>query len=117
MAYTGWALVELMGHRSRVGKVSEVTMYGATLPQIEIPVFDGADKSADFVTELYGGASLYGVTPVAEDVGIEMAKRRGDPRPVRPTTFQLNGPPSIAEGQIVVPPEDGPEDDDEEPRF
>lgn len=82
-AYAGWALLELIGHRQRVGRVSEVEAYGGKLLRIDIPVLDDMDTVNDFATEFYGAASVYALRPLSETVALAMAKRAGDPRPVR----------------------------------
>ena len=82
-AFEGWALLELLGHRQRVGRVSEVEMFGGKLLRIDIP-FDGGE-----VTEFYGCGSVYALRPIAEDVARDMAKRCSDPRPVRPVEYRL----------------------------
>ena len=82
-AYQGWAMLELMGHRTRIGHVSEVEMYGGRMLRIDIPA-EGGD-----VTEFYGGSSIYALRPIAEDVARDAAKRYGDPRPVRPVDYRL----------------------------
>lgn len=82
--YEGWAVVELMGHRERVGMVREVEMFGGKLLRIDIPT-----KSGD-VTEFYGCSSIYALRPLSEEVARYYAQRRyGDPRPVRPVEFRL----------------------------
>jgi hypothetical protein len=82
-AYEGWAMLELMGHRQRVGFVREVEMYGGKMLRIDIPT-EGGD-----VTEFYGGSSVYSMRPIAEDVARDAARRYGDPRPVRPVEYRL----------------------------
>lgn len=86
-AYEGWAIVELMGHRRRAGQISEVEMYGAKLLRLDVPIAEGEP-----VSEFYGGAAIYCVTPAAEDVARAFALRWGDVRPVKPVEFQLTGP-------------------------
>lgn len=83
-AYQGWARLELMGHRQRVGFVREVEMFGGKLLRIDIPV-----AGSDDVTEFYGVTSIYAMTPITEELAREAAKRAGDPRPVRPMGFRL----------------------------
>ena len=91
-AYTGWALLELMGHRRRVGQVREVEMFGGKLLRIDIPVIVEG-KSDESVTEFYGCTSIYGLTPISEEVGRDFAKRNGDPRPVRPVDYRIEHKP------------------------
>jgi hypothetical protein len=84
MSDESWAIVEIMGHRRRAGRVCEVDLYGTKMLRIDIPVDDGTL----FVTEHYGGAALFCVTPTTEEVARAMAIRLGDVRPVNPATFQ-----------------------------
>lgn len=60
-AYEGWAIVELMGHRQVAGRVSEVQIAGATLLRVDVP---GRDETV--VSQFYGGASIYCLTPCDE---------------------------------------------------
>jgi len=83
-AYTGWAIVELMGHRQRPGQISEVEMYGGKLLRIDIPVEGGDD-----VTEFYGGSAIYSVRPVSEEIARDMAKSVYGIRPVKPVQYQV----------------------------
>lgn len=110
--YEGWAIVELMGHRQRAGKVSEADQYGAKLLRVEIPAGE------EFVTEFYGGAAIYCLRPAAEDVARAMAERLGDPRPVAPVAYQLTGPPAdrFYGTDDDFEPEDM-DDDDENPEL
>jgi hypothetical protein len=87
-AYQGWAMLELMGHRQRVGQVSEVEMYGGKMLRIDILVaVDG--KPDEFITEFYGCSSVYALTPISEQVARDHAKRRGDIRPVQPVSYRI----------------------------
>jgi hypothetical protein len=88
IAYEGCALVEQMGFRKTVGKVREVEQFGAKMLRLDVPIND----STEWTTRFCGGPSLYQVTPLAEDVAIDMAKRQGDPRPVKPTEYRLPPP-------------------------
>ena len=81
-AFEGWAILELMGHRRRVGWVQEVEMFGGKLLRIDIPA-EGGD-----ITEFYGVTLIYALRPVAEDVARDAAARGGDPRPVRPVDYR-----------------------------
>ncbi|MGE5801580.1 MAG: hypothetical protein ACM358_04945 [Gemmatimonadota bacterium] len=63
--FEGWAIVELMGHRKLAGHVSEVTIAGAAMLRLDVP-------SEPPVTQFYGGAAIYCITPTSE----ELARRR-----------------------------------------
>lgn len=58
-AFEGWAVVELLGHRVRYGRVTEVTMFGEAFCRIEIP----ADPPT---VEHYSGKALYGIREASE---------------------------------------------------
>lgn len=94
-----WAIVELMGHRRRAGFVQEVEQFGAKMLRIDIPAGEGA-----WVTEFYGGSSIYALRPADEAVARGVAEQLGDPRPVAPVAYRLPAPPDD---------DDPPFDDDE----
>lgn len=75
-------MLELMGHRRRVGWVQEVEMYGGKTLRIDIPA-EGGD-----ITEFYGTTSIYALRPVAEDVARDAAARCVASRPVRPVDYR-----------------------------
>lgn len=83
---TSWAVVELMGHRTRAGRISEVEKFGAKMLRIDIPVEGGPGEAGtdDFVTEFYAGSAVYGVTPITEDIFRAQHYKRALPaRPLR----------------------------------
>lgn len=88
----GWAMVELMGHRQRVGRIQEVEVAGAKMVRVDIPTPDGS-----YVTEFYGSASLYAIRPCTEEIARAACAERSDPRPARPLEYRpqltvANGP-------------------------
>jgi hypothetical protein len=78
-----WALVEILGHRSRAGRVTQVQEFGAVMLRIEIPLRDGG-----FATEDYGGSSIYGIRWCTEDVARAAAFQDSDVRPVMPVDWR-----------------------------
>lgn len=74
-----YAIVEQLGHRTLIGRVSEVERFGTKLMQVE-PLFQG--RLLDPI--LIGGGTLYAFTPCTAEV----AARRGPTK-----AYQL--PPSI----------------------
>lgn len=58
-AFEGWAVLELLGHRVRYGRVSEVTIFGEPWCRIDFPT-----DPPTF--ELYSGKSVYGIRPASE---------------------------------------------------
>jgi hypothetical protein len=100
-----WAIVELMGHRRRAGQVKEVEQFGAKMLRIDIPADD------TFVTEFYGGSSIYALRPASEEVARRVASDLGDPRPVAPVSYRLPAPEVDDEEEDAL----GDEFDDERP--
>lgn len=80
-----YAIVEAMGHRTIIGRISEVERFGTTMLQIE-PVY------ADALLEpiLLGGASIFQLTPCSPETAFDR----------RPTSM-WNIPASI---RAIVPP-------------
>jgi len=87
--FEGWAIVELMGHRRLAGFVSEEEHFGTAMLRLDV---HGLDDSTDpGVTQLYGGSSVYCVTPTTEAVARTLgAKLR--PAPVH--RFELEADPA-----------------------
>lgn len=77
-----WAIVEIMGHRQHVGRISEVTRFGTVLLRVDQPAGDG------FATTYVGGAALYAVHVVTEERARATAARMADPRPPEPAGFR-----------------------------
>lgn len=81
-AFSGWAILELMGHRQRAGLVEEVEIAGGKMLRIDI---HGQDDVV--VTEFYGCSAVYSLRPVTEEIARDAAKRL-DVRPVRPVEYR-----------------------------
>jgi hypothetical protein len=81
----GWCLLELMGHRQRIGKICEEEIAGNLLLRVDIPVGNDTDAE-DYVTEYYGSNAVYAMRPVSEEVA--RGKFNVDPRPPRPAEYR-----------------------------
>lgn len=82
----GWVLLEIMGHRQRIGKAREEAVAGGVMLRIDVLTpSDGGDDL--FVTEYYGTGSIYALRPVAEEVARNAAVYQ-DPRPPAPAGYQ-----------------------------
>ena len=79
----GWVLLELMGHRQRIGKAAEEEVAGGIMLRIDVPV----NGDAEYVTEFYGASSIYAMRPISEDVA-KGHFARSDPRPPRPADYR-----------------------------
>lgn len=79
VAFEGWAIVELMGHRQRGGFVKDVEMFGGKMLRIDIPV--EPDKH---VTEFYGCSAIYALRPCSEEIVRDHIRRAYDTDELRP---------------------------------
>jgi hypothetical protein len=64
-----WAIVELMGHVRLAGRLTEEEKFGSKMGRLDIPQDD------DFVTQFFGGGSVYRITVVTEAVARQAAKQ------------------------------------------
>jgi hypothetical protein len=106
-----WAIVELMGHVKLAGRMTEEEKFGAKMGRLDIPRtpdpnckacggWGHIDKSdvgegqtahpcglcGGFVTQFFGGGSVYRITIVSEAVARHVAKGNA-PAPVSPWDF------------------------------
>jgi hypothetical protein len=101
-AFEQWAIVELMGHIRMAGRVTEEQHFGATLGRIDMPKGDG------FVTQFFGGSSVYRITPTTEDVARAVADRNiAEPVHRWELPVSTSEKPAPVEDHAFVPDEDG----------
>lgn len=106
-AYTGWAVVELLGRRRYAGHVSEVVQFGVAMGRLGVPETDAAPAQTIF----FGGDSVYQLSPVSEEAARAVCQY-SRPEPVHryeltpPTTARALEAPSTVEcsecGDIVA---------------
>lgn len=92
-----WAIVELYGHVKLAGRVTEEDVFGRTLGRIDIPTGDGG-----FVTQYFGGGSIYRLTPCSEEAARQVASGVGTPKIYRLELTAAPPPPAL---------DDEPDDD------
>jgi len=63
-----WGILELMGHVRLGGLISEEEKFGVKMGRIDVPVEES------FVTQYFGGSSVYRLTPCTEEVARAVAK-------------------------------------------
>lgn len=131
--FTTWAIVELMGHVRLAGRLSEEERFGAKIGRLDIPTTEkcgcpnaqktsaetptvpcerchGAGYLHAFVTQYFGGSSVYRITVVSEDVARHVA-RSTQPAPVAPWDFPKQALPAPASGSEVIDADYEIEDD------
>lgn len=72
--FSGWGLVEIMGHQRIAGRLGERCIAGANLLQVDVPTGQGEN---DFRTEFVGGHSIYRLHPTDERTARAIAKSIG----------------------------------------
>lgn len=100
-----WAIVELMGHVRLAGRLTEEEKFGAKMGRLDIPQGDG------WVTQYFGGGSVYRLTIVSEAVARDVSKRSYAP-PVQPWDY----PKQLTASAAVADAEDDDFDHDEDDR-
>ncbi|MBX3490857.1 hypothetical protein [Parvibaculum sp.] len=75
-----YAIVEILGHRTLIGRIDEIERFGTKLLQIE-PIFRG--RLLEPV--LHHGTAIYGLAPCSREVAFEKAPKQDWqlPEPVR----------------------------------
>lgn len=67
-----WCIVEIMGRQTYAGYVSERTIAGAGMLQIDVPE---VDESRPAFTKFISPSSLYGLSPVTEEIARHAAAK------------------------------------------
>ena len=91
--YCGWAVVELLGHRRYAGRVTPVRQFGVDQLQLDVPQ---PDDAAAFTTHFYGGGSVYGLHPCAEDIARAVASSS---RPTPVHAYEMPRRPQLGAGE------------------
>jgi len=98
--FESWALVEIMGRQRIVGRVSEAVIAGAGMLRVDVPEQDGKPG----FTRFYSPSSVYCISPVAEQVALELLKScRNEPV----ARYEI---PQLAEKYNQFEPEDDDND-------
>jgi hypothetical protein len=94
-----WAIVELYGHVKLAGRVTEEDVFGRTLGRIDVPLADGG-----WVTQYFGGGSIYRLTPCSEAAARQVAQSVAAPRIYQ---LELTPPKPTVVSHTFVRDEDG----------
>jgi hypothetical protein len=72
-----WGVLELIGHLTIAGRISEEEVFGAMLCRVDVPAVNGIDA----YTRYFGQSSIYSVSPTTEETATAVAMRNS-PTPV-----------------------------------
>jgi hypothetical protein len=72
------AIVELMGHQTIAGKVTEETLFGVAMMRVDVP----ETKNVAAFTRYYGASSIYCIRPTTEEIA-KAAAEKFEERPVQ----------------------------------
>jgi hypothetical protein len=104
-----WAIVEIMGRLKLAGRVSEASLFGTALCRVDVYV---GDAELPTMTRMFGGSSIYCVTPCDEATARAFALGH-QPEPV--ARWELAAPaPAVSRATQERFDDDFPEDQDDE---
>ena len=75
-----WGIGEIMGRRTRAGRLSDATIGGCALLRIEHPTASDADGEEP-LTEYYAPAAIFAIRPCSEAEATQVAGWAWHPRP------------------------------------
>lgn len=103
-----WCLLEIMGHQTYAGLVTEQAIGGASFVRIDVPECDGLPA----FSKCFGAGSIYCITPVTEEVARLRAKS------LRQAPLSVYDLPAEVRARMQTPAIAGPtEEDDWEDRI
>lgn len=103
-----FAIVEIMGHQKYAGRVSEQTIGGQAFVRVDIPDVEGQKG----FTKLFGGSSIFCITPTTEEIAKSVAKRYTQ-IPVQPYDLPDDWQQKIRQGRLPHIDDDDFNDDSE----
>ena len=98
-----WCILEIMGHQTYAGLVSEQAIGGSSFVRIDVPESEGIPA----FSKCFGAGSIYCITPVTEEVARLRAKS------LRQAPLSVYDLPDEMRKRINTPALTGPRDDDE----
>lgn len=104
--YEGHAIVELMGHNTLAGYVSEQTIAGVAMLRVDVPAVGDVPAYTKFVS----GSAIYGITPASQEVAERAAQRLQ----VRPVAQFLLLPAPVQRPSLIDSTAGDDRDDDED---
>lgn len=112
MAEEFWGKIELMGHVTHAGRISEEEKFGGKLGRVDVPRPDGT-----FATVYFGAASVYRISILTEEVAQQLGMKTAAPvspwELPRPTPSLP--PPTLSDGapDDYIDPDPDPDEDED----
>jgi hypothetical protein len=80
-AFSGWAVVEIMGRQTYAGFCSEQSVAGSVMLRVDVPEQQESVRCPhiDAYTKLFGASSIYSVTPCSEEIVRRVLAQDGRP--------------------------------------
>ena len=72
--FNEWAVLELFGHQRLAGRVTAVTLGGASFVRVDVPDIEIELKGAVKLTKFLNPSAIYSITPVTEETVRAVAK-------------------------------------------
>ncbi len=110
--FSGWVILELMGHRRLAGFMTEQEIAGVGFLRIDLP----EDNDHVPATQFYAPSSVYAITPTTEEVARAVAQH-GRPEPVQRWELTPPKPPILGNRHYVQVPDDDNPDGGSEPPY
>lgn len=84
-----WGIVELFGHQTIAGRISEATIGGCSFVRVDVPSVEGnfaeVDKEWSY-TRYFGQGAIYALNPTSEAVARSKARNCQEP----PFAYEVN---------------------------
>lgn len=69
--FRSWGVVEVMGHQTIAGLISEQVIAGTAFVRVDVP----ANEDGEAFTKLLGAGSIYSISPTSEEFARAAARR------------------------------------------
>jgi hypothetical protein len=90
-----WAIVELLGHVTMAGRLTEEERFGSKMGRIDCPTDEGG-----FTTLYFSGSSVYRITAVSE-AAARCKAHSHQPHPV--SAWEIPSPKDTGHGSRITP--------------
>lgn len=93
-----WGIVEVMGHRSFGGRITEETIGGTSFVRVDVPE---TIRQPAF-TKLFGAGSIYCISPTTEALARQYQEGRGSSPPVSEYDLPSETQDAIRAGRRLI---------------